>query len=393
MPEITLRSRDDVTDGIFSTVSEIYGADNVRKEFAVEPTIVQELERKVKQSNDFLNRISTRGKIQMKGQVIAMEGTKPLAKRTASGRRPTDPTAFTDRTYENVPVEKDAVISWDKVDEWRGVTENGDIYTEYRDIVTHTMATDILRIGWNGQFHAATTDPDAHPLLQDVHQGWIQWMIENAPEQVVGINVDPTDPRGYTVDPIRIGRDDNGNPGDFLTLDELVFHLRQRYIHRLFRRRMDLRVLIGDELTFHENKKLFARVEDPTEKNALQTYLDSQVFGRTLPDMSDEFPARGIIMTMIANIERDYQIDSMRRKLNDDDHIAKGIVDYNYIREDYLVPIPEAAVVVHPDAMYIWDSVLGMWVPCADVWKVGGTLRPNSIAAGSGAAGLPDEQR
>ena len=85
--------------------------------------------------------------------------------------------------------------------------------------------------------------------------------------------------------------------------------------------------------------------------------------------------------------------DTEFKELNDDDHIAKGIVDYNYIREDYLVPIPEAAVVVHPDAMYIWDSVLGMWVPCADVWKVGGTLRPNSIAAGSGAAGLPDEQR
>jgi P2 family phage major capsid protein len=378
MPDFKIRSRDQIAEEIFSTVGGIYGTDNVRKEFAVEPTIVQELETKVKQSNEFLNRISTRGKITMKGQIIAMEGTKPLAKRTAVGRRPTDPTAFTDRSYENVPVEKDAVISWDKVDEWRGVTENGDIYTEYRDIVTHTMATDILRIGWNGQFHAATTDPDTHTQLQDVHQGWIQYMIENAPEQVIGITLDPTDPRGYTIDPIRIGKDASGNKGDFLTLDELVFHLRQRYIHRLFRRRGDLRVLLGDDLVFHENKKLFAKVEDPTEKNALQAYLNSQNFGRTLSDESDEFPERGLFLSMVANIERDYQIDSMRRKLNDDDQLAKGIVDYNYIREDYVIPIPEAAVVGHPDAFYLWDDIADAWMPAADSWKVGGTLRPDS---------------
>jgi hypothetical protein len=83
-------------------------------------------------------------------------------------------------------------------------------------------------------------------------------------------------------------------------------------------------------------------------------------------------------MSMVANIERDYQIDSVRRKLNDDDQIAKGIVDYYWCREDYVIPIPEAAVVGHPDAFYLWDDIAGAWMPASVSWKVGGTLRPDS---------------
>lgn len=390
MPQ-ELRSREDVTESIVQTIATVYETDDPTKEFSVNPTVVQSLERKIKQSNEFLNLITVSGKATMKGQIISMEGRAPLAKRTAKGRRPTDPTGFNDRSFENVAVEKDAVISWDKVDEWRGVTQNGDIYTEYRDIVTHTNATDILRIGWNGQMHATTTDPDAFDRLQDVHPGWIQYMIEEAPEQVIGILPDATDPLGYVVDPIRLGRDGDGNRGDFLTLDEMVFHLRQRFIHRLHRRRGDLRALLGDDLVFNENKKLFARVEDPTEKNALQKYLDGQTFGRTLPVASDEFSERGIFLTFTKNIERCYQMDSMRRKLNDNDHIEKGIVDYNYIREDYIIPLPEATVCVHPDAIYLWDEGNGddlepAWRPAAEAWKAAGALRPESLAAGSGAA-------
>lgn len=378
---VELRSQEDVTNEIFEIVSNTYGADDVRREFEVQPGTVQSLETKIKQSNAFLGQISTVGKIHMKGNIIAMESRKPLTKRSAKGRRPSDPTGLSDRSYETVDVEKDAVISWDKIDEWRGVPRKGNIYTQYRDIVTHTMATDILRIGWNGQFHAADTDPDTYDQLQDVHQGWIQWTIENAPEQVLGIQIDTSDTRGYTVDPIRLGRDGNGNAGDFLTLDELVYHLRQRYVHRLFRKRQDIRALLGDDLVFHENAKLFARVEDPTEKNALQKYLDGQTFGRTQPIESDEFPDRGIVLTFPKNIERDYQIDSMRRKLNDNDHEQKGIVDYNFIREDYVVSAPEACVMVHPDAIYLWNEPAGAWLPAAESWKVGGALRADSIAA------------
>ena len=391
MPAPELRTREDVTESILETVGEVYETDDPTKEFAVNPTVVQSWERKIAQSNAFLNQISTRGKRTQTGQIISLEGRQPIAKRTLKGRRPTDPTGLNSREFANVPVEKDAVITWDKVDEWGGVADNGNIYTEYRNIITHTNATDILRIGWNGQTHAANTDPEKFDRLQDVHQGWIQWMIENAPDQVLGIQVDAKDALGYTVDPIRVGRDGDGKRGDFLTLDELIYHMRQRMVHRLHRRRGDLRALMGDDLPFHENKKLFAMVEDPSEKNALQKYLAAQVFGRTQPIESDEFPERGVFLTFPKNIERCYQMETMRRKLNEDDHEQKGIVDYNFIREDYIIPLPEAAAIIPPDVIYFWDEGDGedlepAWRPAAESWKCAGALRPDSIAAGSGAA-------
>lgn len=376
MPELEIRSREEVTESIFNTVQRVYGVDDPSREFAVKPAIVQELERKIKQSNAFLNQIRVAGKPTLKGQIVSMEGTQPLAKRTQNGRRPSDPTAFVDRDFENVDVEKDAVISWLKVDEWRGVTKNGDIYTEYRDIITHTNATDTLKIGWNGQFHAANTDPAAFPFLQDVHQGWIQYLIEHAPERVLGITPDSSDPRGYVIDPIKIGPG-----GDFISLDQLVYHVRQRFIDRLYRRRGDMRVLIGDDLTVEENKHLFGVAMQPTERNALKEYLKSQNFGRTTLAESDEFPERGIFMTPLKNIARYYEMGTMRRKLNDNDHERKGIVDYNFIREDYVIEMIEACAMVHPDALYMFDEDEGNWKPALDSWKVGGALRPDSIDA------------
>lgn len=69
-----------------------------------------------------------------------------------------------------------------------------------------------VRLGFWGQYRKAKTLAQSEPLGKRIIIGWLQWLINRAPEQVQGINLDGTDTgdwrldrRDYTVTPINIG--------------------------------------------------------------------------------------------------------------------------------------------------------------------------------------------
>ena len=142
-------------------------------------------------------------------------------------------------------------------------------------------------------------------------------------------------------------------------------------MHRLYQNRTNLRILIGDELTVTENVELLGNAEQrkPTERRAVEDLLQKQTFGETLRVKSDEFPRRAMMMTELGNLSRYWQVGSMRRKLMEDDHDKKGLVDYNYVREDFVVEAAEGCVVVHPDAIQLKDDA-GNWVAASEVWAI-----------------------
>ncbi len=64
------------------------------------------------------------------------------------------------------------------------------------------FALDMIRVGWNGVEAAETTDPDAHPLGEDVNVGWHQYVKEKKPSQIMDVDIyfDPVNGTYKTLD-------------------------------------------------------------------------------------------------------------------------------------------------------------------------------------------------
>ena len=368
MTTITNEARE-ATDKLFGLIGRINNTTDISRPFNLAPRVEQSFERTVMQTNAFLSQINNYGVREVKSSILGMEVPKTITKRTrtpnaarnGSLRRPTDPTSMKQRSYELFEVEQDTVITWDKIDTWANLPN---FYERYREMVTFASGRDRLLIMWHGQTEAEDTDPDTHMNLQDVNKGFFQFMMDEHPDNVLG-----WDKVNKVVVPIKI--DPTAPDADFRTINQLVYAMRYDSMHRLFQNRNDLRVLIGDELTIAENIDLLGQEDalTPTERAAVEKYLPKSVYGETPRIRSDEFPRRGIFLTAPRNLSRYYQKGSTRRKVKEDDHEHKGIVDYNYTREDYVLEAAEGAACVHPDAILMKDAE-GSWAPASEVWKI-----------------------
>lgn len=353
-------------DKILAFTHKQNGGQNPTKSFNVVPRVEQSIEDKIMQSNAFLSQVNNTPVKEIKGDILGFGVPTTVTKRTTtanaqgSKRRPVDPTGLVDRSYECFEVEQDTCITWNKIDQWAHLS---DFYQRYRNQVMFAQARDRLLVMWHGQANVADTDPTTHTLLQDVNKGFFQFMIEECPENVVGI-----DASGAVV-PIKI--DPTAADADFRNLNQLAYYLRYEKLHRLYQNRTSLRILIGDELTITENVELLGNDQHtkPTERRAVEDLLQKQTFGETLRVKSDEFPRRGIFLTELSNLSRYYQKGSMRRKLMEDDHEKKGLVEYLFEREDYVIEAAEGAVCVHPDAIQMKDEA-DNWVAASETWKM-----------------------
>lgn len=329
----------------------------------IAPRIAQTIEDRVMQSNAFLASVNNTPVREVKGDILGFGVPGNITKRTRTAnadgtlRRPTDPTDLVQRSYECHEVEQDSVISWDKIDAWAHLPN---FYERFRQQVLFAQARDRLKVMWHGQ---SVAPQSADPDLRDINEGFFQFMINELPENVFGLNPDGT---------IRAIKVDAEDPAaEFKNLDALIYHLRYEMLHKLFRSRTGLRVIVGDELIVRENTALLggSTQHQATERAATGLLLNSRSFGRTPVVESDEFPARGIFVSELSNLSRYWQENSYRRKLAEDDHLHKGVVDYTFVREDYVVEAAEGCVCVHPDAIQLKNAA-GNWVAAADVWKM-----------------------
>ncbi|WP_414483684.1 P2 family phage major capsid protein, partial [Serratia marcescens] len=65
-------------------------------------------------------------------------------------------------------------LDWETLSNWANSGDVNEFMTLVNAFTMQAFALDILRIGFNGISVAATTDPDANPLGQDVNKGWHQ---------------------------------------------------------------------------------------------------------------------------------------------------------------------------------------------------------------------------
>ncbi|OQX16185.1 MAG: hypothetical protein BWK73_04795 [Thiothrix lacustris] len=344
--------------------AQIYGAPggNASETFNVtEPNVQQRLDEKIRESSDFLKNVNFVGVDQLKGEKLEMDVKGPVSRRNTplTSRTKNDPSAIAKRSYELHEVQRDVMIPWKKLDTWSGSFAK--FYAMFRNLVIKQRAHDILMTGWNGQLVAPVSDPDAHPMLQDNAIGWIQQVINHAPEKLLGLNPDGT------IDEIRVGpgAGDNG----YENMDELVMSLNGM-IDKPFRTRTDLMAICGDDLVTDSYLKMYASFVDPSEKPMIDLYITGNRFGRRPIAQSAHFPQRGVFLSPFANLSRYTQNGTLRMKVVDDDE-KMCLLDYYYAYEAFPVEMFETVAGVHPDAISIKDKA-GNWLPLTaeDKWKV-----------------------
>lgn len=306
-------------------LGKAYGVADVSKQFAVTPTIEQRLQDKIIAQSDFLQKINVVPVTDLKGENIFGAASGPVTGRTNTSvdgreRATRDVLSLTNAGYELFATESDVHITFNTIDAWSKFPDLAARYTRY---VQNRMAMDRELIGWYGESAAADTDLATYILMQDVNRGWMQYMRNNLPANILL--------QGANAGEIRIGAG-----GDYANLDLAVFDLLQAIPAFL---RAGLVALIGTDLIAQESATLFAAVAGkPTEKNAMNAAMTK--LGGLDWYTPENHPARGLVITSYDNLSLYYQEGSWRRYIIENPK-KNRVEDYNSRNEGYVVETPE----------------------------------------------------
>ena len=306
-----------------------YGVQSVSEQFSIAPSIAQQLKDKIVEQSTFLPSINVIMVDELKGENILGAATGPVTGRTDTRgegeRTPRDVLGLTRFGYELKQTNSDVYMRYNTVDVWAKFPDMAERYARY---VQERIANDMELIGWYGESAADNTDLAAHPQLEDVNKGWLQYMRENLPANVLS--------EGGTAGEIRLGAG-----GDWPNLDVAVNDLLQGIPEYM---RTGLVALIGADCIAQEKAALYAVVGGkPTEKALAAASLTT--FGG-LPWLTpSNFPARGLVITSLDNLSIYQQADSWRRQIVDKPSKDR-VEDYNSRNEGYVVESPEKFVAV-----------------------------------------------
>jgi P2 family phage major capsid protein len=295
------------------------------------------------EQSTFLSKINMLPVDELKGQNILGFAASPVTSRTDTSqpgkeRQPRNVMGLEARGYELHQTNADVSMPYRLIDVWAKFPDFAERYARY---VQQRMANDMEIIGWHGTSAAADTDMQTNPLLQDVNKGWLQYMRDNLPANILS--------QGNTANELRIGAG-----GDWANLDIAVNDMLQGIPQYM---RSNLVALIGADLIAQEKAALYAAVGGkPTEKAMLNASLTT--FGGLSWDTPSNFPARGLVITSYDNISIYRQSDSWRRQIVDNPK-KDQVEDYNSRNEGYVIETPEKFVAVEFANVKVPDGANG----------------------------------
>jgi P2 family phage major capsid protein len=318
-----------------------YGVDDVSEQFAISSPMETKLRAAMLESVEFLRLITAMDVDQIKGQVIDVGGHLIATGRNASGRFTSGQTVD-GNTYELVETDSCAYVTWATMAAWANAGNEKQFMQLMSQNATKRFALDVLRVGFNGTSIAATTDPVANPLGEDVNKGWHQLVTENAPDQIM-------------TDPIYFNPDATGElaAGEYKTLDAIVTEIKNTLIPEQYRSDPRLVVLIGSDLTAAAQTKLMNQADKPTERVAAQIMNES--IGGLKAYTPPFFPGKRIVVTMLSNLHAYTQRGTKQRKSENVEDRKRWEDKYwrfeGYAVEDYLAyaAVDEAAVTIGPN--------------------------------------------
>ncbi|MET4706721.1 phage major capsid protein, P2 family [Endozoicomonas lisbonensis] len=307
-----------------SEVAEVNGIEDTSVSFSVVPTAVQGLQDMIVEQSTFLNMINVLPVDALDGQNVKTGIVGPASGRTKTTtnnpRQPKNGLSMKGYGYKMVKVDTDLAMDYEKLDAWQHL---GDLNTRIRNYTTAQIANDREIIGWYGESVSDNSDINANPMLQDVNKGWMQYMRDNLPENVLA--------EGATAGEIRIGEG-----GDYVNLDEAVVDLLSIIPVHL---RQGLVVMVGDELTMEHRKRIFTdNSMTPSEK--ARAAASMMEFGGLPAERPSNFPPRGLVITSHDNLSIYHQPESWRRNLEEETKYNRWM-DYNSRNEANVVETPE----------------------------------------------------
>ena len=317
-----------------------YRVESVHEEFSVDPSIEQNLKDKIVEQSTFLPKINYITVTELQGENILGSASQPLASRTDTSqkgkeREPIQVLGLEPGQYHLHQTNFDVALRYATVDSW---AKFRDLPERYAGYVQRRIANDKEIIGWNGLRADKDTDFSANPLLQDVNRGWMQYMRQYKPANILG--------EGKTAGELRIGAG-----GDYKSLDLLVldlYHAIPPYM------RQNLVALVGEDFIRYEKTALLSAVtQTPTEKALYDLAMKLQ--GGLSWETPSNFPTRGVVVTSLDNLSIYMQSGSWRRQLVDNPK-RDQFEDYNSVNEGYVVEEKEKFVAVEFDNIKIADG-------------------------------------
>jgi len=304
-------------------IAETYGVENPTRQFAVEPSITQELNDAITARADFLERINIVLVNEVKGEKVFIGVNGPVTGRTdtkTKDREAKDASGLDNTLYELQDTHSDVGLPYSKIDAWAKFPDFADRYSA---AVQKRIAQDRIIIGFHGTHVAVDTDPVAYPKLQDVNKGWLQQARELIPQQVLK--------EGAVAGKVTLGAG-----GDYANLDALVHDTKQMVDENL-REDGDLIAIIGSDLLAADKAKLYAKQGDtPTEKERIESMQVIATYGG-LPSFSvPNFPVNAVLVTSWDNLSIYVQGSSWRKQTVDNPKRSR-VEDYNSRNEGYVI--------------------------------------------------------
>ncbi|MFV0662755.1 phage major capsid protein, P2 family [Denitromonas sp.] len=307
-------------------LAQLNGVPSAAVKFTVEPSIQQTLETKIQESSGFLSRINVVGVPEQSGDKLGLGVAGPIASTTnttTTDRTTRDVTDFDQNGYLCTQTNFDTHLTYAKLDMW---AKFKDFQARVRDAILRRQALDRIMIGFNGTSRAATSDPVANPLLQDVNIGWLQKYRNHAEARVLAEVVAASGA-------VKVG---SGAGADYKTLDALVFDAVGNLVDPWFREDTELVAVMGRELLDDKYFPLLNTTQAPSEQLAADLIISQKRVGGLQAVRAPFVPAGAIMITRLDNLSLYWQEGTRRRTVMDNAKRDR-VENYESSNEAYVV--------------------------------------------------------
>lgn len=353
----------DINKDILKGLQENYGSHVVMGEqFSVTPNAVQVFEEKKRQEFTFLNEIDFMPTENNSGQIISfVDGDIVDQSRKSGGRNPIKTALLADRVYQNRHISQDVALEWAKQVAWGAKKE--EYYKLWRAYVLRKRARGTLRVGFWGQKYLPSNNSDlaTYAMGEDVQAGWLQYMIYNYPQNVIGIEKDNVNGTivvangdKYKVVDVNVG---TATGWEFANFADLTQYMRDK-IEIVYRGDTGIKAIVGDSLRSKERRRFLTGAADNAEfLQAAEALLAMNQIANMSVVTPDEFPVAGLMVTNPKNLQYIYQTNSVYREFREWSD-TEETQDLLTMDRDFVVPVPEACVMVHPDAVKFHNGTI-----------------------------------
>lgn len=313
-----------------ANVAKLNGVASVSEKFAASEPVEQRVNNMIFEDVAFLSRIQQLSIDVLRTEPISTRFPDMIGSRTdTSGAGERAGTAiqnpdsiFIDLVQHNYDVK----ITYKQLDTWRKLG----IPKKWAAALIHSIALTRLMVGFNGESAAATTDPVANPLGQDINIGWLKFIETHAPENFM------TEVVGES------GAIQLGDGGDFPNLNHFV-HSLYDVIEAKYRSK-DMVAVIGHDLVSYDVNLRFEKWGDrPTEQGQIMNL--ERRYGNLNSMVVPGFPAKGLMITELENLQHYRQNGSARRNIKEVPE-KDCIVDFNSMNEAFGLEEVKAAAAV-----------------------------------------------